>query len=476
MSQSEPVTAQKELKRNLQKFMFNTNTLIVILIVFALAVVINLLGARYSYRMDLTRNKMYSLSGQTIQALKELNKQPQTIKIYGFFATGDPNQGTVQDLLKQYQKVSNKITYEFIDPNRNPAQATKFQVQELSTLVLTMGDQQLKLTPTDLFQQSYTGQGTFVGEQALSRSIYKMIDADVKNIYTLTGHGEKPYDQAQQYLKGQGFETKTVDLLKEGKFPADCSVLIIAGPQGDISSPEVKLLEDYLAQGGRLMVMLDFDAKKPALPNLKAFTRRFGIEVTDNLVVELERANMFDPTNIIPNYQSHAITDPLQQSNMNLIFPVDRALKKVDQTPSDLTVSVLLESSAKSWAETNPAGKGVKQDPGETKGPIPLAMAANRFYNYEGKQKEGRLIVIGTSMFLNSNFIGQAGNLNFLYNATQWLMGQEDRVSITPKQSDITQVTLTPIQGGLIRILVLIVLPVLILALGGFIWLRRRAR
>ncbi|MCL6589309.1 MAG: GldG family protein [Firmicutes bacterium] len=474
MSQTEPVTAQKEFKRNLQKFMFNTNTLIIVLIVIVLAVIINLLAVRYSYRMDLTRNKMYSLSDQTIQALKDLNKQNQTIKIYGFFATGDRNQETVRDLLKQYQKRSNKISFEFIDPNRNPAQATKYQVQELSTLVLIMGDQQLKLGPSDLFQQSYYGQGTFMGEQAISRSIYKMIDADVKKIYMMTGHGEKSYMQAETYLMGQGFEVKTGDLLKDGKIADDCALLAIAGPKGDLTGPEVKLLEEYLSQGGRVMILLDYDSRKPALPNLKSLIRAWGIEVTDNLVVELERANLFDPTNIIPNFQSHEITNPLQQNNMNVILPVNRELKKLEK--AEVTVSVLLESSARSWAETNPSAKGVKQDPGETKGPIPLGMAASRFYNYEGNQKEGRMIVIGTSLFLNNNFIGQAGNLNFLYNMTQWLLGQEDRVSITPKQSDITQISLTPVQAGLIRLMVLIVLPLLILGLGAFIWIRRRAR
>jgi ABC-type uncharacterized transport system involved in gliding motility auxiliary subunit len=477
MSQTEPINTQQETKRNLQKFMFNTNTLIVILITLALAVIINLLAARFSYRMDLTRNKMYTLSGESVKALDALNKQSKPIKIYGFFATGDNNQRTVEDLLKQFQKRSAKISFEFIDPNRNPSAASKYQVQEMSTLVMIMGDQQLKLTPADLFQQDYTGQGTFVGEQALTRTIYKMIDATVKNIYTLAGHGEITYTQAQEYLTGQGFTIQTANLMKDGKFPADCAELIIAGPQGDLNAGELKLVEDYLSQGGRVMLLLDYSPKirKAALPNLMSLIQQWGIDTGDSLVVELERRSMFDYTTVIPNFQSHAITNPLQSGNMNVVLPANRALKKMDKTMDGVTVSVILESSAKSWAETNPTGN-VKQDAGETKGPIPLGIVATRLYNYEGTQKEGRMVVIGTSQFLGNNFIGQGGNLNFFYNVNQWLLGQEDRVSITPKQSDITQITLNPIQGGLIRLLVLIVLPLLILGLGGFIWVRRRAR
>lgn len=467
-------TGNRESGRtDLRKVVFNCNAGLLVLIGLALLIVVNLLAARFSFRWDTTKNHQYSLSGQTIQILKELDRRPDQLMVYGFYRSGDRDQQeTVRDLLREYQKKSAKISFQMIDPYKNPGKARQFHIQELGTLVVTSGVKELSILPGDMFQQSYYGPAAFSGEQALTRAISKILSADTKKLYLLQGHGEKEYQSARNYITGEGYEMASVNLMKDGKFPGDCAQLIIAGPQTDLSGPELKLIEDYLGRGGRLLLLLDYLPGKSRIPNIIKLINEWGIDVEDSMVVELERHALFDYTTIIPNYLEHAITAKLKSTNTNVVLPANRSLIKLKNYKGDAEVATILESSGKSWGETNPRGH-VTQNPAETTGPIPLAIVSQR---PDKGGKESRMIVVGTATFLDDDFVSQAGNLNLFYNMTQWLLGQEDRISILPKQVDITRATLTAAQAGLIRWLVLVILPVLILGSGAVIWFRRRAR
>lgn len=471
----EMIPNKTNLIPNIRKFIFSCNTLLIIIIALAVTVVVNLLAARFSYRLDLTKNQMYSLSDQSIKIIQALNKQPNRLKIYAFFRTGDGSREPVEDLIKQYQKNGAKLDYEFVDPYKNPTAAKQYQIQEIGTMVFVQGGKVMKVLPQDLMKNPdyYGGLPSFVGEQVFTRTINKMLNAETKNIYFLQGHGEKEYARAKNYIAGEGYGVKTVDLAKEGAIPADCAQLVIAGPQRDLLSQEIKLIEGYLDKGGRLMIFVDYMPKKALIPNINGLIKKWGIDIEDSLVVETDqtRHTLFDNATFIPSYQSHEITNNLIKNKINTLLQVNRALIKIDGYQGDAVVSVILQSSDKSWAETNPQ-KVPRQDPSETKGPVPVGIVANRMHN----GAEGRLVVMGTSSFMDDHFVSEGGNLNLFYNMTQWLLGQEDQISILPKQIEFTKVNITPAMGKWVRIIVFVIYPLIILAIGGIIWFRRRAR
>lgn len=468
MSQVKPNI--EKTNRDLRRFFFNCNGFLIALIVIIAAVIVNLIAFRFNFTFDLTNNKFYSLSEQSLQAIEEINRQPNDLNIYGFFS-GDTNRNAIVDLIKEFQRRSGKIIYKTIDPYKNQAEARQFQIRELGTLVFRLGDKDLKLLPWEVFREEPNGSQSFIGEQAITRSIYKLIDADTKYFQLLIGHGEKTYQTAREYIKSAGYKVGYLDLMKDEKIPANCSQLIIPGPKSDLTKPEISMIEKYLEQGGRVMIFLDFPPTKAHLANLIKLINQWGIDTEDSVVLEIEKRSAFDYTMIIPNYLEHEITQKLDETYTNLIFPFNRSLTKIKNYSGPAKVEVVLESSKKSWGETDRGGK-VKQDSYETAGPIPLGIVASRSFN----GGEGRIVVIANSNFLDDQFVAEAGNLNFFYNITNWLLGQSERITIAPKEFQITRVVLTPLQTNLIRWFVMVVLPAAILILGGFIWLRRRSR
>ena len=41
--------------------------------------------------------------------------------------------------------------------------------------------------------------------------------------------------------------------------------------------------------------------------------------------------------------------------------------------------------------------------------------------------------------------------MNFFYNSVQWLLGEEDKITILPKQAELTQVSIPAREGVFIR-------------------------
>jgi hypothetical protein len=96
-------------------------------------VIITLLSNRHYLRWDMTFTGEHSLSEKTLQVLKAIDA-PVTIKAF----VQEELQGADQlkRLLGAYTYAAPRITYEIIDPERNPGVAVRYSVKSLNTLVL----------------------------------------------------------------------------------------------------------------------------------------------------------------------------------------------------------------------------------------------------------------------------------------------------------------------------------------------------
>lgn len=81
---------------------------------------INFLGNRYNYRLDLTENNLFTLSPETQQLVRNLN---QPVKVWIFDQTQSPQD---KELLENYRRQGANFSFEYVDPNNNPGLAKKF--------------------------------------------------------------------------------------------------------------------------------------------------------------------------------------------------------------------------------------------------------------------------------------------------------------------------------------------------------------
>jgi ABC-type uncharacterized transport system involved in gliding motility auxiliary subunit len=455
-----------------------------VLVVLAILIGLNWISNRQNKRWDLTANSQFSLSEQTAQVLASL-QQPLVIKA---FYTGTSTE--YRDRLEEYSYLSTQVTTEYIDAERNPIDAQKYNITMVPTFVLEYAGRTERATSAD--------------EQSITNALKKVVEGRAKKIYFTQGHGERDpmssepngYSTISEALKTDNFEVAKVTLAQEGKVPDDASVVVVAGPAGDFLPGELEALRAFLKRGGKLQLLLDPPAKGagPEPTGLIALAREWGAEVGNDLVIDASGLGQLIGTDAsvpVAMPVQHAITDNF---GFMTAFPMARSITPATGT-SGPTAQKLLETSPQSWAESDVRGLYAtgrperNVDQGDKAGPISIAVAASAPAadapappTAEGStppaadapKPETRVVIVGDSDFVSNRAVGIQGNREVFLNMANWLAQQENLIAIRPKNPDERPLTMTADQQQMVFIFTMFIVPALLFANGVRVWWKKR--
>lgn len=462
----------------LRSAFFYSSSLGVTLAFVAVLIALNFIVAKRAPTWDLTSKKIFSLSAQTESTLKNL-KAP--VKAIAFVKEAPPE--SVEELFKRYSALNEKFTFEFLDPRRNPDLVQRYQIRESQPAAVLISENGSHLIIN--LQRLAAAQ---IAEQELTNGLLKLEAVGTQKLYFLLGHGELPLDPAAQteeammaslvqikrILQDEGYAPEKLNLLEKGQVPADASAIVIAGARSKFAESELKMLEDYLALGGRLL----YFAEAGAEPNTQELLAKYGLQVELGLVAD-SKVNPEQPYIVYtPFIGEHEISKVLMAQQANVVFPTTRGLTKLSaDTLDDLTVTPLALTSPYAWIEQN-IGENPQRDDGERNGQIILAAAMNRPVpaSASGRRaNETRVVVFGDSDVLTGAF-GVETNRNLVLNSFAWATQQVQKITIRPPDRELSTLDLDNQKLGTIRLLAMGVLPTLLLAVGLTIWNVRRAR
>jgi ABC-type uncharacterized transport system involved in gliding motility auxiliary subunit len=461
-----------------------------IVLAVALAGMVNWLGYRHYVRGDWTSSKIYSLSDKTKNVLKGIKDD---VRVVVLMTPSTPLFTETKELLSRYEAISPRLKVEFIDPDRDPLRtkqlAQEFGVSAANTVVFATGDRKKYVTSDQLADYDYSGMQMgqppklkgFKGEEQFTSAILGVVSPKVPKIYFVTGHGEHDPDSAaedgmsqlRELLKRDNLEVAKATLLS-GSVPADCDLLVIAGPKTPLTDVEKSTLSGYLEKGGRALVLLDpVLAKQQRSSGLEEFLKGYGVLVNDDLVIDPARKlPFFDLSAVyVSDFRAHPAVDGLQ--GLAVLLPVARSVTTVSAPGA--TSTILLTTSDKGWGETNLdrlIGTGqAEKDAKDTAGPVPLGVAAQ---SEKDREKGWRLAVFGNSAFATNAQIANAGNVNLALNAVNWLAKQEQALGIAARSPEQVQLFLSAAQMRNVFLISLVGLPILAIVLGVTVWWRRR--
>jgi ABC-type uncharacterized transport system involved in gliding motility auxiliary subunit len=470
---------------------YGTNTLVLVLVVLGLLGAANYLVDRHPWRFDLTKDRRYSLSDQTRKVLAGLKDE---IKITYFQRQRDMERG--QDRLKEYQALSPKLKVEFVDPVQSPAKAQAYDVRG----------------PWPILVVEKTGKRERVsndGEQDVTNALIKVTREGKKTVCLLEGEGERSGEESgdrgfsgvKSSLTKSLYEVKNVFLMREKTVPADCTVLIVGGPEKDLLPETTGAIRDFVKKGGKALVMVEAELKEH-YPNLVALLKEWNIDAGQDVVVDVSgMGQLFGFSELAPlaiEYPWHAITKDFR---LPTLYGGARSVEAGKATVEGVSAQDLVKTSAQSWAESDLALKGpIKFDDGkDRKGPISLAAVATvrvpaapptptpspapsrapeepkgRLAPDEKPAGEGRVVAIGDADFASNALLGFQGNHDFFLNVVAWLAEDADLISIRPKEPENQALFLSRQVQQNVAWVALVLLPGLFVILGVATWWRRR--
>ena len=437
-----------------------------VIVILAIVSVANVLANRYNKSYDSTANKRYSLSDQTAKIVKGL-KQNAAITYY------DRQSGFQQakDILDRYSTLSPKVRVEYIDVEKRPQEARAAGITKLGTAVVQIGTKK--------------EDAKSVTESEITGAIIRDLKTSTRTVCFVTGSGEHQLDDTQRngfsrlkdILAKDQYTTKSISLLEKAEIPAECTVVVIGGPQSEYVQPAVDALKKYVEQGGRAMIMLDAPLKfgHPTADNaaLSDLLQSWGVSLDKDLLLDLSPVGQLmglgPEVALVSTYDSHPIVDEMKGTATG--FPLSRSLtiKNTDKT----TVQKLFQSSATSLATSKLDSPNVNpSDPDNKKGPLTIGAAGS--YKTGKENSEGRFVVVGSSSWPANSFINFNGNGDLALNALNWLASDEDLISIRPKEQENRNVTMTRAQFNWVRLSSQFLLPGALLLAGVSVWWRRR--
>lgn len=455
------------------------NDLVLIVLIIGIGVVLSYIGFRRNVRYDFTRNQLFSISDMTIQTVRNLDKD---VRITAFYPRGSAEEGMIRDMLVEYKRHSDRLDFKMVDPMRDPVTTRAMNVGTIGTLVVQCDASRQDVAKEALFEipdpyAAPDAKPRFTGEQALTSAILNVTSGIKRLITFVSGHGEssiegyQPRDIAglHELLTRENYDVNEVVLL-ENDIDARTSVLAIIAPQQDFLDSEIEKLRSYLqSNSGHLLIALD---PGRTLANLEKFIfHQYGVLYNNDIVVD-PRGIQRNYWTVAPSLVEHPITNPIIEKKMLGLMFHCRSL--TIEAKKDWQIETIMKTIDNSWAKRmlDPnASIAIEFEEGkDVRGPLNMGVVAENTAVASGS----RALILGDSDFFSNSYIGALANRDLLINGVNWMVGQHQMISIRPRVLEMPRVMFEESDSGKIFTLCVIAMPLLIVLLGGVVYVVRR--
>ena len=437
--------------------------LLIAVLLIVLVVAVNGLGSLLGLpRIDLTADRVMTPSREALEIVRTIDT-PATII---FIADDDSDDIWVGELSRRYADANDNVSYKTMSTDSAALSALSAKTGltlEVGNVVVESEKRCAVLTGDDLYSYDFdkstyymTGvknytRYDFTAQNALVNALLYVSRDDMPTLYMLTGHGE-----AQQNAKlfmvcrRNNISLRTLDLSEADAVPDDASALLISGSTAGYTAEEAALIDDYLAHGGKLMLMSDYTSDLGALEDV---TAKYGMLQKGGLVLDGDDDHVYST-----DYRYYLLPDVAATSYTEegtfILMPIASALERGVALRDTLSVETLITSSDKAYlkADTEHVST-LNYEEGDEEGCFALAMAAT-----EGETK---LIWLNSTQMLSddADTVTGNGNSQFMLSLLDSLMERPDGVEIAATNMLVMPIDASPVPA----LCALLVLPLALL-------------
>lgn len=503
-TQPEPAPDKKPSVFRGNKFkrggMATVMTVVFIAIVVVLNLLVSLLSERFpSMNIDMTAQKMNTLSDQALEIAGQV-QEDTTIYLIGtedayrndkLYSQYGLKYSQVANLAERLAEANSKIKVQFIDPDTNPEFISSYTDEVLTSgRVLVRTEKRYRvLTVDDMFSMSQNQQTgateMFTNVDSALAAALEMVNMDKVPILTIaTGHDELLSTENMaaflSLMEDQNFEHKEINLLTD-EIPEGTQLLMIPTPTTDYTDDELEKLRALLTDQTRdesIAILVTFHPTQAALPKLSSFLEEWGISVQSGAIVAESDTSRYFSAN-----RSYVMVDAVgkalqDNSYSRIICPMSVPIELLFSGNSDIATESLLATSEGAFIMTENSSEADLEDPDTAQ--LITAARGSSLAQFEGNRFYYRnLVVFGSSYMFTDSFLETAfDNSQYITDLMKFATDTDgSRVSV---YTDKVQTNVLDVTASQNTILVLglgvftIGLPVLILAAGLIIFLKRR--
>lgn len=499
----------------------NWTTRTTLLLAGLILVVLNLIGLNVFFRIDLTDDRVYSLSEASIETVRSLD-DPVTVRV--FFTADLPAPYSsyrrfLRDKLDEYRAYGgHKFQYKFLDPGSDESlqqEVARYNIPPVQVQVIENDNLQIKNAYMGLVVE-YAGKRETIPviedlstlEYDLTSAIRKLTRDQLPVAGFLTEHGELGRAAMETFGRAleRIYQVRTVSV-KDSMLDPRPDVLFIIAPTDTFPVAHLQAIDRYLMEGGRVAVLLNrvnanlqFGFASEQHTGLEDLLAHYGAVVRPDLVMDrqssvvtLQRTVGFFRVAQMVAYPffpiatrfngEHPMVSRLREVFFYYVSSIDTSAalpKGVTRIP--LVYSTPQSTTQQGFFTIQPALLPDAED--FRGGPYVLAVALHgtfpSAYDSTRVGQPARLVVVGDGDIVNEQRYGgqlPPGNLAFALNMADWLSQDEALLMIRAKS--VAPRALEPVSESLRPLIKYanILGPVVLVVLFGLIrWRIRRQR
>lgn len=481
-------TAELGKKRRMKIGLLSViSTVIIIAAIIAANYFVDYVAERYVLEIDMTTESEYEISEETVQLLQTL-AEPITITVLCDETdyASDADLARLPKVFQRYEQLSSgMVTVKYINAVANPGIFTQYnELGDLSTgdIIVESAKRYKSMDPYNLLEYTTDSSDSSTSyltglraEQRLTSAILYVTANKVPKAAYTTGHQETTSLEAMDsLLTSSNYDVSTISLLQSGEVPSDVDMLIISQPKGDFTPEEIDILEDFMNDGGRMIVTYASDT--PELQNLEEWFEEWGIAYENQMVYDTERCFAGYNAYILPELVTvEGLTDNLA-TNGYAVIPGARSIEILWDNDNWRGVQPLMTTSSSAYAkELSNETTAMEQTSDDDTGPFNVGVLA---YQTNMHNLDATYSYI---LFLNAGFVSDSTlestsflNKDYFMASMNFMSDDSEAVIIESKDLTSTALVVPGSAKSVIYYLLIFIIPGVCLIAGVTVWARRR--
>ena len=529
---------EKDKKFNSKKLkhgaMATAFTCVFVALIVLVNVIATILFDKYPITLDLTENKIYSISEDAEKYVKQIDKKVYVTVLANrddFESFGDEYTRTAAEILDKYRKHNDNIEVKYIDFLSNPdvmsdyadqtnlgaydiifetrstdSEGNEFKrvkvvglmdmvnikdeiieyyvsagydtssiTSEIETYVLNYGHSQ-----TFSLYKSYGMLGASNAETAFVSAFMAVADDNPVTITFLNANrNEAELNYFKSLLDANGYMVNEINISTD-QIPEDTNVIVMAAPKLDYTAEELDKIDKFLDNNGDLKKSLIYmaSAEQGDTPNIDEFLEEYGIKIEKAIIGEFEEGYYYSGNPFLTRQfmvGKYYLDGFDAKENAYFYVPYSRAVKPLYEEDGMKTVWTYLASSSNAYTVD------MKTEEKKQTGILYSMVigAKGKFVQDEDGNTStdfSHVIAFGTEGFFADSALAASmfENSDMIITMLNEITNKKQGLIITPKAVNAVTFDINEKQANLLKYTFVFIIPIVTFVIGLVVYLRRK--